>query len=108
MSQKKMGTHYVREICQLFREVAADLQFPDIKDRMIALADEMEPIAGKLYFKTQKGTEEMVEMAGELGEIVDKLNGAKDAEVAQSVCNPFFTKIEKSVKAAKTMKVRMT
>lgn len=108
MSQQKMGTHYVREICQTFREVAEKTSFPEVKEKLISLADEMQPIAGKLYFKTQKGTEEMIEMAGELGEIVDKLNGAKDVAAAQSVCNPFFTKIEKSIRAAKTMKVRMT
>ena len=108
MSQQKMGTHYVREICQTFREVAEKTPFPEIKDKLVALADEMEPIAGKLYFKTQKGTEEMVEMAGELGGIVDKLNGAEDVAAAQSVCDPYLTKIEKGIKAAKTMKVRMT
>ena len=108
MSQQKMGTHYVREICQTFREVAEKTSFPEVKEKLISLADEMEPIAGKLYFKTQKGTEEMVEYSGELGEIVDKLSGAADVEAAQSICNPYFTKIEKSIKAAKTMKVRMT
>lgn len=108
MSQQKMGTHYVCEISQTFREIAEKTSFPDVKSKLLALADEMEPIAGKLYFKTQKGTEEMVEMAGELGDFVDQLNGASDAEAAQSICAPFLAKIEKSVKAAKTMKVRMT
>ncbi len=108
MSQQKMGTHYVREICQTFREVAEQTSFSDIKEKLISLADEMEPIAGKLYFKTQKGTEEMVEYAGELGEIVDKLSGSADSDSAQSICNPYFAKLEKSIKAAKTMKVRMT
>lgn len=108
MSQQKMGTHYVREICQTFREVAEKTSFPDVKEKLIALADEMEPIAGKLYFKTQKGTEEMIELSGELEAIVDQLKGCEDVEAAQSVCNPFIEKIEKSVKAAKTMKVRMT
>ena len=94
MSQQKMGTHYVREICQTFREVAEKSSFPDIKEKLISLADEMEPIAGKLYFKTQKGTEEMVEMAGELGGIVDKLSGAADTAAAQDICGPYITKIE--------------
>jgi hypothetical protein len=108
VSQQKMGTHYVREICQTFKEVAEKTAFPDIKEKLVALANEMEPIAGKLYFKTQKGTEEMVEYAGELGAIVDKLSDAEDAAAAQSICDPYLTKIEKSIKAAKTMKVRMT
>jgi hypothetical protein len=103
-----MGTHYVREICQAFREVAEEISFPDIKEKLIALADEAEPIAGKLYFKTQKGTEEMVEMAGELEGFLDQLKGAADAEAAQSISDPFLSKIKASVKAAKTMKVRMT
>ncbi len=108
MSQQKMGTHYVREICQAFREVAENLSFPDVKQKLVALADEMEPIAGKLYFKTQKGTEEMVEMAGELEDFLNQLNSASDAEAAQNICDPYLAKIEKSVKAAKSMKVRMT
>ena len=108
MSQQKMGTHYVREICQALREVAEKLSFPDVKEKLVALADEAEPIAGKLYFKTQKGTEEMVEMAGELEDFLNQLNGASDAEAAQNICDPYLAKIEKSVKAAKTMKVRMT
>lgn len=108
MTQQKMGTHYVREISQTFKEVAEKTAFPEIKEKLVSLADEMLPIAGKLYFKTQKGTEEMVEMAGELGGIVDKLSGASDAAAAQDICGPYITKIEKSVKAAKTMKVRMT
>ena len=108
MSQQKMGTHYVREICQTFREVAEKTAFPEINEKLVSLADEMQPIAGKLYFKTQKGTEEMVEMAGELEDIVDKLNGCEDVAAAQSICNPYLAKIEKSIKAAKTMKVRMT
>jgi hypothetical protein len=103
-----MGTHYVREICQTFREIAEKTSFPDVKEKLVSLANEMEPIAGKLYFKTQKGTEEMVEMAGQLGDFANQLNGASDAEAAQNICEPFLGKIEKSVKAAKTMKVRMT
>ena len=108
MSQQKMGTHYVREICQIFREVAEKTPFPEIKEKLVALADEMEPIAGKLYFKTQKGTGDMEEMAGELGAPVEQLNSAADAEAAQSIFNPYFSNIEKNIKAAKTMKVRMT
>jgi hypothetical protein len=103
-----MGTHYVREICQSFREVAEKTSFSDVKEKLVSLADEMEPIAGKLYFKTQKGTEEMVEMAGKLEDFVNQLSGASDAAAAQAICDPFLSKIEKSVKAAKTMKVRMT
>ena len=37
VSQQKMGTHYVREICQTFREVAEKSSFPDIKKKLISL-----------------------------------------------------------------------
>ncbi|MDJ0784218.1 MAG: hypothetical protein QNJ22_19790 [Desulfosarcinaceae bacterium] len=108
MSQQKMGTHYVREICQSFREIASKSSFSEVNDKLVALADEMEPIAGKLYFKTQKGTEEMTELAGELPDIISKLDECSDSAAAAALCDPFLEKIAQCVKAAKTMKVRMT
>ncbi len=108
MSQQKMGTHYVREVCQKFRKVAEDTQFPSLKEKLVSLADELEPIAKKAYFKTQKGTEEMKELIGELEELEGKLAVCQEAGAAQSMCIPFYDKIQKQIKAAKTMKVRMT
>ena len=61
MSDQKMGTHYVREICAIFKDVAADTDFSEVKDKLSALAGDLEPLAKKLYFKTQKGTEDMQE-----------------------------------------------
>ncbi|MGA8572764.1 MAG: hypothetical protein ACLP7A_00920 [Desulfobaccales bacterium] len=108
MSEQKMGTNYVREICLTFRDIAEKSQFPLIKDKLTTLCDELEPLATKLYFKTQKGTEEMEEMAGEIEAMKDKLFACEQAEAAQGMCNPFFVKIGKIIEHVKTMRVRMT
>ncbi len=108
MSEHKMGTHYVREICQVFREIAGETQFPVIKDKLTTLCDELEPLATKLYFKTQKGTEDMEEMAKEIEVVKDKLFACEQAEAAQGMCIPFYVKIEKIIEHVKTMRVRMT
>ena len=108
MSEQKMGTHYVREICQIFRDIAEKTQFPVIKDKLTTLCDELEPLATKLYFKTQKGTEDMEEMAKEIEVVKDKLFACEQAEAAQGMCIPFYVKIEKIIEHVKTMRVRMT
>jgi len=107
MSEQKMGTHYVREIAQLFRETAADCKYPKIKEKLVSLADEMEPLATKLYFKTQKGNEEMEKLAGELSDLKNKI-AACDEAGAQSFCIPYFSQLDKTIQHVKTMKVRMT
>jgi hypothetical protein len=107
MSEVKMGTQYVREIAANFRKAAADCKYADINAKLVALADEMEVLAGKLYFKTQKGTEEMAALAGRLEGIGGKLS-ASDQAGAESYCAPFFTEIEKTLDLVKNMKVRMT
>jgi hypothetical protein len=106
MSQK-MGTHYVREIAQLFREVAADTGYAGVKEKLVSLADEMEPLATKLYFKTQKGNEEMEKMAGDLADLKAKVAGSDEAG-ATAFCQPFFDQLDKTIQHVKTMKVRMT
>ncbi len=108
MSEQKMGTHYVREICQTFREIAGETKFPAIKDKLTTLCDELEPLATKLFFKTQKGTEDMEEMAKEIEVVKDKLFACEQAEAAQGMCIPFYVKIEKMIEHVKTMRVRMT
>jgi hypothetical protein len=107
MAEQKMGTHYVREIAQLFRETAEACKFPKVKEKLLSLADEMEPLATKLYFKTQKGNEEMEKLAGELQGLKSKL-AACDEAGAESFCIPYFTQLEKTLHHVKTMKVRMT
>ncbi len=107
MSEVKMGTQFVREIAENFRKAAADCKYSDINARLVALADEMEPLAGKLYFKTQKGTEEMQALAAKLEGLGGKL-AAFDQKDAQSFCTPFFTEIARMLELVKNMKVRMT
>ena len=108
MNQQKMGTHYVRDICQKFREVAEKTEFSAVKEKLVELADTLEPIAKKAYFKTQKGTEDMQTMVAEMDELEGKMAVCQEAGAAQSMCIPFYDKLEKVIKAAKTMKVRMT
>jgi hypothetical protein len=74
----------------------------------MTLCGELEPLATKLYFKTQKGTEDMEEMAKEIEEVKSKLLACAQVEAAQSMCNPFFVKLDKMIEHVKTMRVRMT
>ena len=98
----------VRELSQTFRNVAESTPYDSIKAKLSELADTMEPIAGKLYFKTQKGTDDMIEYVQEMESIQNKLAECADAGAAESLCNPFFERLEKTIKHVKTMKVRMT
>ncbi len=107
MSQK-MGTHYVREIVELFRNVAAEDSAAGVKDKLNSLANELEPLATKLYFKTQKGNEEMEKLAGELGDLKEKIDGCADENAAKAYCEPYFELLDKTIQHVKTMKVRMT
>ena len=108
MSEEKSGTQYVREICQTFREVAEETQFPTVKEKLLALASDLEPIATKLFFKTQKGTEDMQELVAEMDDLKGSLNACQEAGAAESMCIPFYAKLEKIINHVKTMKVRMT
>ena len=108
MSEQKMGTSYAREMCQTFREVAEKTSFPAVNEKFLTLADDLEAIVKKLYLKTPKGTEDAIELANEMEELKGKLDGCEDADAALSLCDPFFTKIEKLIKKVKTLKVRMT
>ncbi len=103
----KMGTQFVREIAANFRSAAPDCKYGEIKTKLVALANEMEPLAGKLYFKTQKGTEEMQSLAAKLAGLGNKL-AATDQAGAESLCGPAFKEIERILEHVKTMKVRMT
>ncbi len=108
MNEQKMGTHYVREVCETFRDIAGKTQYPAIKEKLLSLCDEFEPLATKLFFKTQKGTEDMEEMARDVEDMKQKLLACEQVEAAQSMCIPFFTKIEKMIEHVKSMRVRMT
>ncbi len=108
MTEQKMGTHYVREICQTFRDVAEKVDFAKVKEQMVSIAADLEPLAKKLYFKTQKGTEDMEELAKEAESLGDKIATCKTEADAQDVFRPFHEKLGKIIKHVKTMKVRMT
>lgn len=108
MSEQKMGTNYIREICVTFREEAEKTPFPAVKEKLLSLAAELEPIATKLYFKTQKGTEDMKELVDEMEVLKVELAACQEAGAAQGMCLPIFDKLEKLIHHAKTMKVRMT
>lgn len=108
MNEEKTGTQYVREMCETFREIAKTTQFDAVKEKLNSLAQELEPMATKLYFKTQKGTEDMQELTEEFEELKSRLAACQEAGSAESMCIPFYDKLEKIVKHVKTMKVRMT
>ncbi len=107
MTEVKMGTQYVREMADGFRKAAADCPHADLKTKLVSLAGEMETLAGKLFFKTQKGTEDMAALAGRLASFGASIAG-KDAAAATSVCAPIFSEIEQTLTMVKNMKVRMT
>ncbi len=107
MSEVKMGTQYVREIAENFRGVASGCEHAEIKTKLTTLAAEMEQLAGKLFFKTQKGTEDMAALAGRLSTFGSTL-ASKDAAGAATYCAPIFSEIEQTLTTVKNMKVRMT
>ena len=107
MSEHKMGTHYVREVVEMFRATAASTKFDGLKGRLESLANDLEPLAAKLYFKTQKGTEDMEKISAEMGDLKAKV-ASMDQAAAEIFCTPFFDELDKIVQHVKTMKVRMT
>ena len=108
MRQPKMGTHYVREICQNFREIAEKSNVEALNTKLTGLADQLEPLATKLFFKTQKGNEDMQKAAEDVEGMKDKLLAAQDEASADAVIGPLADMLEKTIKHVKTMKVRMT
>ena len=108
MSEQKMGTHYVREICQNCREVADQTSVDELKGKLTELAGQLEPLATKLFFKTQKGNEHSKKAAEEVEGFKDKLAAAKDQTDAEAIIGPLADQLEKTIKHVKTMKVRMT
>ena len=108
MTEQKMGTHYVREICQNFREITEQTTVEELKAKLTGLADQLEPLATKLFFKTQKGNEDMQKAAEEVEGMKAKLIAAKDQAEAESIIGPLAEMLEKTIKHVKTMKVRMT
>lgn len=108
MSQQKMGTHYVREMCQNFREIAEKTSVDALKERLTGLADQLEPLATKLFFKTQKGNEDMQKAAEAVEGMKSKLAAASDQATTDALVGPLADQLDKTIKHVKTMKVRMT
>jgi hypothetical protein len=108
MAEAKMGTHYLREMVEVFSEIAADNKFPELSAKLLALNPKLEIVAGKIYFKTQKGNEQMEKMAGEMGDLKAKLAGCADAAAAGALLNPFITQLDELADFVAAMKVRMT
>ncbi len=107
MAEVKMGTQYVREIAENFRKAAEACKYPEIKSKLVALAGDMEQLAGKLFFKTQKGTEDMAALASKLETFGSTLASKGEAD-AKSYCAPIISNIEQTLDMVKNMKVRMT
>lgn len=108
MSEQKMGTNYARELIEKFRSIAERTQYSEVKEKLIKVCNDLEPLVTKLYFKTQKGTEDMKALSGKAQDLDAKLDACKTAEEAEGVCQPFFDELEKIIKHVKSMKVRMT
>jgi hypothetical protein len=68
----------------------------------------LEPLATKLFFKTQKGNEDMQKVAETVESMKDKLAAASDQTAADALIGPLADKLDKTIKHVKTMKVRMT
>jgi len=108
MAEEKMGTQYAREIAEMFKETAGGCKFPEVKERLLSLAKELETQAPKLFMKTQKGTEDMKAVAEGLTDFKGGLAACKDAAAAQSFCGPSFAKLDQVIQTVKNFKVRMT
>ncbi len=108
MAETKMGVHYAREIIENFREVAADNKFPELCARISKVADGLEVVCTKIYFKTQKGNEQFEKLAGELADVKGKVSGAADEGAAKAFIDPYLTNLEEITDMVMNMKVRMT
>lgn len=108
MAEAKMGVHFAREIIQNFREVAAENKFPELSERMKKVADELEVVHTKIYFKTQKGNAQFEQLAGELANVKATIAGAADIAAAQAFIDPYLKTIAEVSDMVANMKVRMT
>jgi len=108
MADAKMGTQYLREMVQVFTEIAADNKFPELSAKLLALNPKLEIVCTKIYFKTQKGNEQMEKMAADMGDLKAKLAGCADAAAAGAVLNPYIKTLDELADFVAAMKVRMT
>jgi hypothetical protein len=108
MAEVKMGTHIAREMIETFREIAADNKFPDLSAQLVALADKLEIVCPKIWYKTQKGNEYMAKMSDEMGDLKGKVAGCADAAAAQALAAPLIKSLDDTANMVMEMKVRMT
>jgi hypothetical protein len=108
MADAKMGTQYLREMVLVFSEIAADNKFPELSAKLLALNPKLEIVCTKIYFKTQKGNEQMEKMAADMGDLKAKLAGCADAAAAGAVLNPYIKTLDELADFVAAMKVRMT
>jgi hypothetical protein len=108
MAEVKMGVQYAREIIQNFREIAAENKFPELSTRLAKVADDLEVVHTKIYFKTQKGNAQFEQMAGELANVKATIAGAADLAAAKAFIDPYLKTIEEVSEMVANMKVRMT
>jgi len=108
MADTKMGTQYLREMVQVFTEIAADNKFPELSAKLLALNPKLEIVCTKIYFKTQKGNEQMEKMAADMGDLKAKLAGCADAAAAGALLNPYIKTLDELADFVAAMKVRMT
>ena len=107
MSETKMGTNYAREIAEAFRKEAPQCKNDGVKQKLVSLAGELDQYCTKLYFKTQKGTEDMQALGAKVDGLGGKMAGF-DAAAADGAYTPICNEIERILQHVKTMKVRMT
>ena len=88
MAETKMGTQYLREMVEVFKEIAADNKFPEISAKLLALNPKLEIVCTKIYFKTQKGNEQMEKMAAVVTAIVALQPGATSNGGSSSASTP--------------------
>lgn len=108
MAEVKMGVQYAREIIQNFREIAAENKFPELSARLVKVADELEVVHTKIYFKTQKGNGQFEKMAADLADVKATIAGAADIAAAKAFIDPYLKTIEEVSDMVANMKVRMT
>ena len=108
MAEAKMGTTYAREMIELFNEVAAENKFPELSAKLTALADKLEIVCTKIWYKTQKGNEYMEKISGEMGDFKGKIAACADAAAAEAFAAPFIKSLDDQANFVAEMKVRMT
>ena len=108
MAEAKMGTAYAREMIEAFREIAADNKFPELSGKLTALADKLEIVCTKIWYKTQKGNEYMAKVSDDMGDFKGKVAGSADAAAAEAYAAPFIKSLDDTANMVMEMKVRMT